>query len=59
MNMNFSNPALTSFAFGCLLFSSSSAMAQVVGATTTAGVSVIEATQLAMGWSVKRTLMSR
>jgi len=33
--------------------------AQVAGGTTTVGVAVIESTQLAMGWSVKKTLMGK
>ena len=33
--------------------------AQVAGATTTVGVSITESTQLAMGWSVKKTLMGK
>jgi hypothetical protein len=35
------------------------ASAQVAGGTTTTGVSVIESTQLALGWSVKKTLMGK
>lgn len=33
--------------------------AQVAGGTTTAGVAVVETIQLAMGWSVKKTLMGK
>jgi sporulation protein YlmC with PRC-barrel domain len=33
--------------------------AQVAGGTTTVGISVIESTQLAMGWSVKKTLLGK
>lgn len=33
--------------------------AQVAGASTTVGVSVTESTQLAMGWSVKKTIMGK
>jgi sporulation protein YlmC with PRC-barrel domain len=33
--------------------------AQVAGGTTTVGVAVVESTQLAMGWSVKKTLMGK
>lgn len=35
------------------------AHAQVAGATTTVGVSITESTQLAIGWSVKKTLMGK
>jgi sporulation protein YlmC with PRC-barrel domain len=35
------------------------ASAQVAGATTTLGVSVTESTQVATGWSVKKTLMGK
>jgi sporulation protein YlmC with PRC-barrel domain len=35
------------------------ANAQVAGATTTVGVAVVETTQVAMGWSVKKTLMGK
>jgi sporulation protein YlmC with PRC-barrel domain len=37
----------------------SPAWAQVAGGSTTVGVSVIETTQLAMGWSVKKTLLGK
>lgn len=37
----------------------STASAQVAGGTTTTDVSVTERTQLAMGWSVKKTLMGK
>ena len=35
------------------------ATAQVAGGTTTVGVSVSESTQLAMGWSVKKSLLGK
>ncbi|MCW2312872.1 PRC-barrel domain-containing protein [Rhodoferax antarcticus] len=34
-----------------------SATAQVAGTTTTTGVSIVESTQIALGWSVKKTLL--
>ena len=40
---------------GCMTVAS----AQVAGGTTTANVSVTESTQVAMGWSVKKTLMGK
>ena len=33
--------------------------AQVVGATTTVGVTTVESTQVALGWSVKKTLLGK
>ena len=39
--------------------SSQPVMAQVAGGTTLMGVAVVETTQLAMGWSVKKTLMGK
>ena len=36
-----------------------SAQAQVAGGTTTVGAAVVASTQLAMGWSVKKTLMGK
>ena len=39
--------------------SSGSARAQVAGSTTTIGVSVVEATRVAQGWSVKKTLLGK
>lgn len=35
------------------------AVAQVAGATTTAGISIVETTQIAMGWSVKKSLLGK
>lgn len=35
------------------------ATAQVAGGTTTTGISVIESTRLALGWSVKKTLLGK
>ncbi len=35
------------------------ATAQVAGGTTTTGISVVESTQLALGWSVKKSLLGK
>ena len=35
------------------------AQAQVAGSTTTIGISVDESTKLAMGWSVKKTILGK
>lgn len=35
------------------------ATAQVAGGTTTTGISVVESTQMALGWSVKKTLLGK
>lgn len=42
-----------------LLFTAGPATAQVAGGTTTVDTAVIESTRLAMGWSVKKTLMGK
>jgi len=44
---------------GALVGGVNVAYAQVAGATTTIGVSVSESTQVALGWSVKKTLMGK
>jgi sporulation protein YlmC with PRC-barrel domain len=46
-------------AAGALLVGAAPAVAQVAGGTTTVGVTVVESTQLAMGWSVKKTLLGK
>lgn len=51
-----STATLTLAAALCL---TGTASAQVAGTTTTAAVSITESTQLAMGWSVKKTLMGK
>ncbi|CAN5579939.1 hypothetical protein BH11PSE7_BH11PSE7_35100 [soil metagenome] len=56
MNKNF---ALTTLAFCAALASGPAAFAQIAGGSTTTGVAVIETTQLATGWSVKKTLMGK
>ncbi|MEO8300031.1 MAG: PRC-barrel domain-containing protein [Burkholderiales bacterium] len=50
---------LTTLALAAALCAAVPAVAQVAGGTTTASVSVTESTQLAMGWSVKKTLMGK
>ena len=42
-----------------LLFTAGPATAQVAGGTTTVDTAVVESTRLAMGWSVKKTLMGK
>jgi sporulation protein YlmC with PRC-barrel domain len=51
-----STATLTLAAALCL---AGTASAQVAGTTTTAAVAITESTQLAMGWSVKKTLMGK
>jgi sporulation protein YlmC with PRC-barrel domain len=41
------------------LFGVPPAWSQVAGGSTTVGVSIVESTQLAMGWSVKETLLGK
>lgn len=55
---------LSSLAFAALtllgaIFTAGPAAAQVAGGSTTVGVSIVESTQLALGWSVKKTLMGK
>lgn len=58
MKKNSYKLALTTFAVATTLFAASS-WAQVAGEATTFGVSVIESTEIAMGWSVKKTLLGK
>jgi sporulation protein YlmC with PRC-barrel domain len=51
--------ALTALALAALLCSAAPASAQVAGGTTTIDTSIVASTQLAMGWSVKKTLMGK
>ncbi|MEO6278209.1 PRC-barrel domain-containing protein, partial [Roseateles sp.] len=50
---------LTTLALAVSLGAAGPTWAQVAGGTTTATVSIAETTQLAMGWSVKKTLMGK
>jgi sporulation protein YlmC with PRC-barrel domain len=59
MKKNPSSLALATLAIACAICSAGPAAAQVAGGTTTVGVSIIESTQLALGWSVKKTLMGK
>jgi sporulation protein YlmC with PRC-barrel domain len=60
MKMNLSRLTLASLATFALVGSlSTQALAQVAGGTTTVGVNVTESTQLALGWSVKKTLLGK
>jgi len=60
MKTNFSASTLAiTLAFGALALGTTSTQAQVAGGSTTVGVSIIETTQLAAGWSVKKTLLGK
>lgn len=59
MNNQFSKISLAALALTSALYATPPAFAQVAGGTTTVGVSVVESTQLAAGWSVKKTLMGK
>ena len=48
-----------SLALASLALTGSPALAQVAGGSTTVGVAITESTQLAMGWSVKKTLLGK
>lgn len=59
MKSKLSRLNLISLAIAGVLCSAGPAMAQVAGGTTIVGVSVVESTQIAMGWSVKKSLMGK
>ncbi|MEO8281177.1 MAG: PRC-barrel domain-containing protein [Ideonella sp.] len=59
MTKNAFQSTLTSLALAAALCTAGPTWAQVAGGTTTASVSVTESTQLAMGWSVKKTLLGK
>jgi sporulation protein YlmC with PRC-barrel domain len=56
MKKNLSVASLTLIA---TLFTAAPALAQVAGGTTSATVDVTQSTQVAMGWSVKKSLMGK
>jgi PRC-barrel domain len=55
------NKKFTKVSLAALVMASFSAVAsaQVAGGTTTVGVNITESTQVALGWSVKNTLMGK
>jgi len=59
MKKNLSTVALAALAVVGALCVAVPAAAQVAGGTTTVEASVVESTRLAMGWSVKKTLMGK
>jgi sporulation protein YlmC with PRC-barrel domain len=59
MKKNLSSLALAALTVLGALCAAGSVAAQVAGGTTTVGVSIVESTQLALGWSVKKTLMGK
>lgn len=59
MNRNVSGLALATLTVMAALCSAGPAAAQVAGGTTTVEASITESTTLAMGWSVKKTLMGK
>jgi sporulation protein YlmC with PRC-barrel domain len=59
MNKNSSHMTLAALALAAALGSSATAFAQVAGGTTTVDVAITESTQLALGWSVKKTLLGK
>jgi sporulation protein YlmC with PRC-barrel domain len=59
MTKNLFKLSTATLAFTSAVCIAGSATAQVAGGTTTVGVTVTESTQLAMGWSVKKTLMGK
>lgn len=59
MKKTVSSLTLAMLAIAATLSGAVPAWAQVAGATTTVDASIVESTQIAMGWSVKRTLMGK
>lgn len=56
MNKSFS---LTSLFLVSVFATIAPASAQIAGGSTTTGISVVESTQVALGWSVKKTLLGK
>ncbi len=59
MNKTFSRITIATLTLAGSFYASQPAFSQVAGGTTTVGISVIESTQIAAGWSVKKTLMGK
>lgn len=59
MNNTLSRSTLATLILFGALGVAGSASAQVAGGTTTTGVTITESTQLALGWSVKKTLLGK
>lgn len=59
MNSRSSKIMLSTLALAGTFCVAQPAFSQVAGGTTTLGTSVIESTQIAAGWSVKKTLMGK
>ena len=59
MNKHFSKITVATLTLMGAICATPPALAQVAGGTTTVGISVIESTQIAAGWSVKKTLMGK
>ena len=59
MHNHISRLPLAALALASALCMAGIASAQVAGGTTTVGVTVIESTQLAMGWSAKKGLLGK
>ena len=59
MNNQLRTVAFSAAVLASALIGAAPAVAQVAGGSTTIGVSVTESTQLALGWSVKKTLLGK
>jgi sporulation protein YlmC with PRC-barrel domain len=59
MKKNLSSLSLATFALVAALCSAAPAYSQVAGVTSKVDTKVTESTQVAMGWSVKKTLMGK
>jgi sporulation protein YlmC with PRC-barrel domain len=53
------NLSLRALAVAAVLCTAGLAAAQTAGASTTIGLSILESTQVALGWSAKKTLMGK
>ena len=59
MKKSLSRLALAMLTLAGVLCTAGPVVAQVAGGSTTVGVAVVESTKVAMGWSVKKTLMGK
>ena len=59
MKKSLSKTSLVAFAVVGALCAASPTLAQIAGGTTTVDTSITETTRIAMGWSVKKTLMGK
>ncbi|MBK9440898.1 MAG: PRC-barrel domain-containing protein [Comamonadaceae bacterium] len=51
--------SIATLVFASFFVATGPATAQVAGGSTTTGISIVESTQVALGWSVKKTLLGK